>query len=88
MSEQLIFQFQGTPVETGNKTFEAFILPVLAGINGRNPIEVQQFYAGLLMSIMGSMAADFGHDNAVEIVEALSETFADMKYELSGSTTH
>ena len=88
MSEQLIFKFQGTPVEAGNKTFEALILPVLAGIKGRNKIEVQQFYAGLLISIMGSMAADFGHDNAIEIVEALSETFTGMKYELSGATTH
>lgn len=75
----------GTPSEVGAQVWERFCLPVLVATRGRPPEQVAQFYAGVVSSAFGAMAADFGHELATQIAQRLVDSFAGMADELAGS---
>lgn len=65
----------GTPAEVGVGVFDQLVLPCLKCLNGRPDVERRQFYTGLVGSIMGAMAADFGHQGAKDVFQALTAVF-------------
>ena len=79
---------EGTPLEVGQQLFEKRVLPALRACNNQPPRHVEHFYAGLLMSLMGAMAADFGHQRALHVVQVLVASFEGMGAELPGSRTN
>ena len=68
----------GEPVYAGAQVFTEFVIPILKASRDRPPIDVQQFYAGLLTAAFGAMSADFGHDGAVTIFQAMVNTYRAM----------
>jgi hypothetical protein len=79
---------EGTPAECGAAIFEKFCMPALKVASERPQSEIVQFYAGLFMAAMGAMAADFGHERALQIVTLLAKSFADMGDELKAPPPH
>ena len=70
---------QGTPIEIGEQVFQKFCLPVLKAVATAEPThqEWAQLYGGFLMSCMGAMAADFGQQGAVDIIQVFTKVFAE-----------
>ena len=66
---------QGTPIEAGAEAFVRFMLPLLVAAQDRPDEELALFYGGIIMAALGSMAADFGHDQAVNIADQLVSHF-------------
>lgn len=77
-SQQTVIQ--GTPIEIGEQVFHKFCLPTLKAAAPANPTQQQwaQLYGGFLMACMGAMAADFGHQGAVDIVQVFAKVFAEL----------
>lgn len=71
---------QGTPIECGEQVFHKFCLPTLKAAAPANPThqEWAQLYGGFLMACMGAMAADFGQQGAVDIVQVFIKIFAEL----------
>ncbi len=69
----------GAPVEMGAQLFEQVCLPVLAKA-GRSmpPQALAQFYAGLVISAWGAMAADFGQEQAAGYADEMAESFREV----------
>ena len=88
MSAKVIAEIQGTPMECGADLFTKFVLPCLAATQNRPKHEIADFYTGLLMATMGAMAADFGHDNASELMQRITEAFQSMGDALKPQTQH
>lgn len=80
----------GTPAEVGVGVFDQLVLPCLKSLNGRPDLERRQFYTGLVGSIMGAMAADFGHQGAKDVMQVLGEVFDRLEGDLHAptETTH
>ena len=79
---------EGSPAEVAGQLWESFFLPALAAVQGRPHAEIAQFYTGALSAAMGSMAADFGHDKALQIVEIVTESFKGMAGEFEPKNRH
>ncbi len=79
---------QGTPVEVGAQIFEKFCLPALKATEGRPANEIKQLYAGFLSAVMGSMAADFGHAHAVQLVDVIADSFSKLGDQLTPPAPH
>lgn len=82
-----VMAFTGTPVEVGEQIWMRLCNPAVHAATNRPEREKAQLYSGILMAAMGSMAADFGHERATEIVRTLTEAFAGMGAELQGAAT-
>lgn len=80
-----MLKFEGAPHEIGAQIWERMCNPAVRAATGRPEQERMQLYAGILMAAMGSMAADFGHEKATDIVRTLGDVFAGMGDELQGS---
>lgn len=80
-----MLKFEGTPHEIGAQIWQRMCNPAIHAATARPEKERMQLYAGILMAAFGSMAADFGHDKATEIVCTLGDVFAAMGDELQGS---
>lgn len=70
----------GTPMEIGAQLFRDVCMPVIqlaASPQGQAATEQQlvHLYAGFLQSCMGSMAADFGQERAIEITQLMVDAF-------------
>lgn len=78
---------QGTPVECGAQVWEKLCGPAVRAASARPPKELAQFYSGVLSAAFGSMAADFGHEQATKIARTLVDAFAGMGNELPGGRT-
>jgi hypothetical protein len=78
---------QGTPVECGAAVWEQLCGPAVLAASGRPSKELAQFYSGILSAAFGSMAADFGHEQATKIARTLVDAFAGMADELPGGRT-
>lgn len=78
---------EGTPFEAGAGIWGKLVLPCFKAVKNQPPMEVQQFYAGLLTACMGSMVADFGHEKALNILRTLADALDSMRDELEGSRT-
>lgn len=78
--------FSGTPCEIGGLIFERMCLPaILQASNKSQPKALAQLYVGFLSSAMGAMAADFGHQAALEYSQAVVDSFSGMADELEGT---
>lgn len=84
MSTKVKTVIQGTPVDCGAQVWEKLCLPTVRAASKRPPIELKQFYVGILSAAFGAMAADFGHAEATSIARTLVESFAGMGDELQG----
>jgi hypothetical protein len=82
-----MLKFEGSPSDVGAQIWERMCNPAVRAVTGRPERELAQLYAGILMAAMGSMAADFGHERATDIVRDLTEAFAGMAGELEGGLT-
>lgn len=68
----------GTPLELGHQVFTSQCLPVIQAAAmqpGFDAVPMAHLYAGFLQACMGSLAADFGHDQAITLVDMLAEEF-------------
>ena len=77
----------GSPFEVGAQTWEKLVLPCLKAAGGRPPKELAQFYSGLLCAAFGAMTADFGHEQAQALLQALVEQHAGMADQFEGART-
>ncbi|MEQ6437178.1 hypothetical protein V8Z74_19425 [Comamonas sp. w2-DMI] len=68
----------GTPVHVGAEIFHRFCLPAVQAAC-KNPDatldQLVQLYAGHIQACFGAMAADFGHERAIEIAQLMVDTF-------------
>lgn len=70
--------FQGTPVEIGGEVFRTLCMPVVREAQAKlnaTPKQLAQLYAGFLSAALGSMAADFGQEQAASIGQAIVSSF-------------
>lgn len=75
-------------MEAGSQVVEKLVMPCLRHASAAGPMELQQFYCGIFMSLMGALAADVGHPQALWLVRSMVDTFAEMEQELGGSGGH
>jgi hypothetical protein len=69
---------QGAPIDAGAEAWRRFMMPLVTAAQDQ-PWEARaQFYAGMVLATFGSMAADFGHSNAVRITDELVSAFKQM----------
>lgn len=87
--------YKGTPLDLGHEIFSNHCLPVIEAASrqpGFDANAMAHLYAGFLQSCMGSLAADFGHQQAIELVEMMAEEFKRAKLgspaEPDSPTTH
>lgn len=80
-------QIQGSPVECGAQVWEKMCAQAVRAASARPSKELAQFYSGILSAAFGSMAADFGHEQASKIARTLVDAFAGMGDELPGGRT-
>ena len=69
----------GSPSECGSDLILRLVLPAMRGIQGANPQDMANLYGGMLMALLGAMAADFGQQNAVRMAHELADLFAGLK---------
>ena len=84
---KVVATIRGTPFEAGAGVWEQLVLPCFSAVRGQPPLHVKQFYAGILTACMGAMTADFGHQQAVNILRTLADSLDSMRDELPGSRT-
>lgn len=72
-------RFDGSPIEIGSKIWEHMCMPAV-NLSGKHaaPQSLAQLYAGIIMAGLGSMAADFGHAQALAFFEEMKGAFAGM----------
>lgn len=81
-----MLKFSGTPTEIGGQIWERMCLPAIRHASNNVPQEVlQQLYVGFLSAALGSMAADFGHESALDGARFAVDSFAGMADELEGT---
>lgn len=83
--------FTGTPLELGSKVFTSQCLPVIAAASkqpGFDAKAMAHLYAGFLQSCMGSLAADFGHQQAIELVDMMAAEFKKAPLDQPSTPTH
>jgi hypothetical protein len=81
-----MLKFSGTPAEIGAQIWERMCNPAIRhASNNTSPQMLAQLYIGFLSAAMGSMAADFGHQNALEGAQTAIDSFAGMADELEGT---
>lgn len=81
-----MLKFSGTPAEIGAQIWERMCNPAIRhASNNTSPQVLAQLYIGFLSAAMGSMAADFGHQSAMEGAQAAIDSFARMADELEGT---
>lgn len=81
-----MLKFAGTPEEIGGQIWERMCSPAIRhAANNAPPEQLAQLYIGFLSAAMGSMAADFGHESALEGVHAVVDLFVGMADELDGA---
>lgn len=80
-----MLKFEGSPSDVGAQIWERMCNPAVHAATGLPEQERMQLYAGILMGAMGSMAADFGHEKATDVVRTLADVFAGMGDDLQGS---
>lgn len=81
-----MMKFSGTPSEIGLQIFERMCLPAIRQTsNNRPPQDLAQLYIGFLSAAMGAMAADFGHQSALDGALMAVKSFAEMADELEGT---
>jgi len=69
--------FTGTPAELGAELFCEFLMPVIRQVSiHMAPDQLAQLYGGIVGAAFGSMAADFGQDNALQIIEVMAARFS------------
>lgn len=69
-----VITFAGTPEEIGADVFIRLCMPVVREAQtklGASPRQLAQLYSGFLGAALGSLAADFGQQQAVAIAEAV-----------------
>lgn len=69
---------EGTPVEAGAQIFQRLCMPAIRAACtslDATPEQLTQFYCGFLTACMGSMAADFGQEQAAKIAQVMVDTF-------------
>lgn len=72
--------FTGTPSELGAELYIEFLMPVIRQASARmSPDQMAQLYGGFMGAAFGSMAADFGQPNALQIIEVVAARFATFK---------
>lgn len=81
-----VLKFTGTPTEIGADLWIRLCLPAIQGVARQSPDMTVKLYAGFFMAAAGSMSADFGHEQALEMMEMFVESFAGMGESLGGST--
>lgn len=83
---QSMLKFSGTPAEIGGQIWERMCNPAIRhASNNASPKALAQLYIGFLSAAMGSMAADFGHESALEGAQTAVDSFAGMADELEGT---
>lgn len=81
-----MMKFSGTPAEIGGQIWKRMCLPAVRHVsNNAPPMALQQLYIGFLSAAMGSMAADFGHQNAVDGAQVAVDSFAGMADMIDGT---
>ncbi len=78
--------FTGTPLELGAQVFTSLCSPVIEAASkqpGFDSNAMAHLYAGFLQACMGSLAADFGHQQAIQLVEMMAEVFKRAKLDAS-----
>jgi hypothetical protein len=82
-------KFEGTPAEIGAQIWEKMCLPAVQVTSNNAPTEVlQQLYVGFLSAALGSMAADFGHENALVGAKMVVDSFAGMDVDETNQRVH
>lgn len=74
----------GTPVEIGANVFTKLCMPVVREAHvslKATPQQMGQLYAGFLGAAIGSMAADFGHAQAIAWAQQTLDMVAANKFE-------
>ena len=77
-SETTTATYTGTPLEIGSQVFINLCMPVINAASQTQCVDGDQIahmYAGFLQACMGSLAADFGHEQAVQLVEMMAAAF-------------
>ena len=72
-------RIQGSPSECGSDLILRFVLPAMRGIQGANPQDMANLYGGMLMSVLGAMAADFGQQATARMAHELVDVFAGLE---------
>ena len=74
-----MLKFTGTPVEIGGQIWARMCLPAVRHVsNNADPLSLAQLYAGIIMSGLGAMTADFGHPQALAFFEQMKDAFTEM----------
>ena len=82
-----MLRFSGTPLEIGGEVWTRMCLPAIRKIgNERPPQELAQLYAGFLMGALGSLAADFGQEQAHQLAADLVASFERMNLDAGART--
>lgn len=69
----------GAPVEVGAQVFRRMCMPLVRAASLQAPPEeLAQLYCGFFSAAFGSLVADFGQEQALQMVEALFEAFGRM----------
>lgn len=69
---------EGTPMEIGATVFHDICLPVIQKAQTQvqaTPKQLAQMYCGFMQACMGAMAADFGHEQAINIAQTMTDAF-------------
>jgi hypothetical protein len=72
-------EFKGAPVEIGSEVFIKLCMPIVREAQTKlsaTPKQLAQLYAGFLSGMLGSMAADFGQEQAASISQTVLDSFA------------
>lgn len=69
--------FTGTPQDIGADFFCDICMPVIRQASQHmEPNQLAQLYAGLIGAAFGSMSADFGQQNALQLFQVMADGFA------------
>jgi hypothetical protein len=82
---------KGTPLEIGSKLFIGICMPVIQQAQADQGVagdQLAHLYAGFLQACLGSLAADFGHEQAIHLAEMMVESFKAADLSAPAPATH
>ena len=69
----LTHEFKGTPTEIGSQIWERICLPIVGKVSRdfSPQTTLGQIYGGFVVSALGAMTADFGHEQALSFAREM-----------------
>jgi hypothetical protein len=84
----LTHEFKGTPTEIGSQIWERICLPIVGKVSRDfSPQQLGQIYGGFVVSALGAMTADFGHEQALSFAREMFGAFESIAPSLADGTS-